>query len=209
MLFNPPSLPTSSSYKIIGNINTNKVNTNIISKVTSTESLRYQFWTQLTELMNSSKKLQNERFWIEKKAYLYETLNLLEQFSEYGNIYCGLKYWSVFGNDLGHSPCHIVFEGSGECVATAELIMSRYAYAFALLACQQDRYNQFAVYKNNPAAIIDKTSEIISDVEDAALRMAKFNFSKKQIWAGLDNETLLKYKGFVELNYLLVEPTYL
>jgi hypothetical protein len=39
--------------------------------------------------------------------------------------------------------------------------------------------------------------------------MAKFNFSKKQIWAGLDNETLLKYKGFVELNYLLVEPTYL
>jgi hypothetical protein len=78
MLFNPPSIPTSSSYKIIGNINTNKVNTNIISKVTSTESLRYQFWTYLTELMNSSKKLQNERFWIEKKAYLYETLNLLD-----------------------------------------------------------------------------------------------------------------------------------
>lgn len=86
--------------------------------------------------MNSPKKLQNKQFWMEKKAYLYETLNILGYFSAYGNTYCGLRYWSVFGNDMGHCPFNIVFESSGESVATVEIIVSRYAYAFALLACQ-------------------------------------------------------------------------
>jgi hypothetical protein len=49
----------------------------------------------------------------------------------------------------------------------------------------------------------------MEDIEDAAIRMAKFNFSKKQIWAGLDSATVQKYKNFPELNFMLVEPTYL
>jgi hypothetical protein len=87
-------------------------------------------------MINSPKKLQQKKFWTEKKAYLYETLNLLDYFSKYGNTYCGLKYWSVLGNELGHSPINITFESSGESVATVEIIMSRYAYSLGLLACQ-------------------------------------------------------------------------
>lgn len=49
----------------------------------------------------------------------------------------------------------------------------------------------------------------MQDVEDAAVRMAKFNHSKKEIWAALDNSTLQKYSNIMELNFMLVQPFYL
>lgn len=58
-------------------------------------------------------------------------MNLLDIYSEHGKVYCALKYWSVLGQLLSHSPFDFTFEGSGEAVATVEIIMSRYAYAFA------------------------------------------------------------------------------
>lgn len=209
MLFIPPSIPSSSSYKILSNINPQLANKDIIAKITNTESLRYLFWSQLSQLAHSNKKLQAETFWNEKKAYLYETFNILGYFSQFGNIYCGLKYWSVLGNELGHSPIHFTFESSGDSLATVEIIFSRYAYVFAMLMSQQDRYSQFAIYKNNLTALSDKTQEMLLGVEDAAVRMAKFNSQKTSIWAALDSATVQKYKNIPELNFLLVEPIYL
>lgn len=49
----------------------------------------------------------------------------------------------------------------------------------------------------------------MQDIEDAAIRMAKFNQSKKEFWAALDNATLLKYNNVMELNFMLVQPFYL
>lgn len=200
MLFIPPSIPTSSTYKIMSNLDISKVDTTIRSELASLESLRYHFWSSLTHLMQSPKKLQNAKFWMEKKAYLYETINLLKHFTQYGNMYCQLSYWSVFGNELGHCPFNVAFASSGESVATVEIILSRYAYSFALLASQKDIYCQLEVYRNNKTAIIDKIKEIMDGVEDAAVRMAKFNRSKKLIWAGLDEATVKKYINFPELN---------
>ena len=159
--------------------------------------------------MQQGRKLQNSKFWSEKKAYLYEGLNLLDLYSDYGKVYCALKYWSVLGQLLSHSPFDFTFEGSGESVATVEIIMSRYAYSFTLLACQEERVSSLAIYKNNQVALADKITEIMQDVEDAAVRMAKFNHSKKEIWAALDNSTLQKYSNIMELNFMLVQPFYL
>jgi hypothetical protein len=89
-------------------------------------------------------------------------------------------------------------------VATVELIMSRYAYVLAQLASQEERAAELLIYKNNQTALADKVTEIMQDVEDAAIRMAKFNHSKKEIWAPLDNATLQKYSNVMELNFDLV-----
>ena len=160
MLFIPPSIPTSGSYKITPNVDSSRLQESVLSKLGSIESLRYKFWSQLSELMQA-KKPQNELYWSEKKAYLYETLNLLDLYSAHGKAYCALKYWSVLGQLLSHSPFDFTFEGSGESVATVEIIMSRYAYAFAQLACLEEPYSHLLVYKNNSTALAEKITEIM------------------------------------------------
>lgn len=57
MLFVPPSIPTSSSYKITSNIESSGVSQAVVEKITSIESLRYAFWSQLAQLIHQSKKL--------------------------------------------------------------------------------------------------------------------------------------------------------
>lgn len=62
MLFIPPSIPTSSSYKITSNVDSAKMPQAAVDKLTSIESLRYQFWSQLTQIMHQPKKLQSGKF---------------------------------------------------------------------------------------------------------------------------------------------------
>lgn len=138
------------------------------------------------------------------KSYLFNTFDLMEVLCTKGSGSMKSSYHSAFSNGVENFQ---MVENNDACTS-AEIIFSRYCYAFGLLRSLEGAYKELITCKGNFAELSKRVKLMLVTVEDAAVRMAKLFYLKDIVWSGLES-SIAKYAGVAEFNYFLLEGVYL
>ncbi len=141
-----------------------------------------------------------------QRAYLSQSYDILELISSTSNLEWKPSYFSALSE--GH-PTFQIDEG-GEIGATAEIIMSRYAYVFSRLNMSNHVYENLHTQcrPGNFEALSNDLKYLIEMAEDVCIRFSKFLNGRDLIWTPLE-QVGDKYLNYPEMNYHNVEGFYL
>lgn len=205
MLLFPKSLPHTTDFEAVSKaFQSSLISDNDEAIVTNLNEQRRKFYLFFLHMNPSIYREITDEQSSNLKSYLYNTYDLMEVLCTKGS---GTMH-AHFESCLSNGTRQFKMEESTEACASAEIIFSRYCYAFGLLKSVQGAYSELEGFKGNFEQLSKRIKYILKTLEDATVRMAKLFYLKDIVWSGLES-CISNYRGVAEFNYFLLEAIYL
>lgn len=205
MLIIPKDLPyTSDFHSIFQAFDTNQISKEDQQTIAHLNEERRKFYTFFSQMNTKFYREITVKESNNLKSYLFNTFDLMEVLCTKASRPMPTSYHSSFSNGV----TDFKMNEDNDTHASAEIIFSRYCYAFGLLRSLEGAYKELIQCKGNFAELSKRVKLMLTTVEDAAVRMAKLFYLKDVVWSGLE-KSISKYSGVAEFNYFLLEGVYL
>lgn len=205
MLIIPKDLPyTKDFHTIFQAFNPNQTSKEDQQTIAHLNEERRKFYNFFTQMNTNFYREITAKESNNLKSYLFNTFDLMEILCTKASNSMQVSYHSAFSNGVEDFQ---MAENTDAC-ASAEIIFSRYTYAFGLLRSLEGAYKELHACKGNFEELSKRVKLMLTTVEDAAVRMAKLFYLKDIIWSGLEG-CIGKYSGVAEFNYFILEAVYL
>ena len=204
MIFIPEEIPTATSFEIRKGFDPTYLTQADKDKIQELEKIRAEFYAQLNNIPSKSIRYQTEEQLNTLKYYLFETY----EFMALATTRTVLPINPSFKSVLSVKTTNFQMRENNEVSTTAEIIFSRYAYAFGVLFSIKQARDELSSCIGNKEGLSTRLEQIMFTVEDVAIRIAKLYSMRDELWVGL-LETNLPYGSIPELNYQILEAFYL